>query len=101
MELHQLLRQQEEIARQIAEIRASEKAQAISAVRSIVADHGLTAADCGFGPAAPAHKARKPVAPKYSNGNGKTWSGRGKMPLWMRDMISAGATRESLAISGC
>lgn len=97
MELHQLLRQQEEIARQIAEIRASERAQAIAAVRAIVADHGLTADDCGFVVSAPA-KARKPAAPKYSDGNGKTWSGRGMMPRWMRSMIEAGATRESLAI---
>ncbi|MFG6430309.1 H-NS family nucleoid-associated regulatory protein [Pelomonas parva] len=38
------------------------------------------------------------VVAKYVSPSGLTWSGRGRMPTWMKDAIAAGATREDFLI---
>lgn len=46
---------------------------------------------------------RKPrkVPPKYRNPDNpdETWSGRGKMPVWLRERVEAGAQREDFLIN--
>lgn len=36
--------------------------------------------------------------PKYSDGQGNTWGGRGPRPQWLRDALAAGAELESFLI---
>jgi DNA-binding protein H-NS len=38
------------------------------------------------------------VAPKYRDGSGHTWSGRGKKPGWITQAIAGGATLEQFRI---
>jgi len=38
------------------------------------------------------------VPPKYKGPNGELWAGRGAEPVWMRDAIKKGKTRESFLI---
>jgi DNA-binding protein H-NS len=38
------------------------------------------------------------AAVTYGDGNGATWSGRGRSPQWFRDAISAGKTKEELLV---
>jgi DNA-binding protein H-NS len=81
-----LLRQREQLEQQIQEARQREIAQAISQVRALVAEFGLTSEDvfpAGRSRAPSAAKGRK-VAPKYRNpATGETWTGRGKAPKWI------------------
>jgi len=91
--LSTLLAQKAELERQIAEVRQSETTTAIAQARSIVAEYGLTEADI-FGKSSRAPKAPSTVAAKYRDpATGKTWSGRGKAPLWI-----AGKDRVAFAI---
>ncbi len=45
-------------------------------------------------------KTGRKVAPKYRNpkNRSETWSGRGRMPLWLQGMIKQGHKREEFAI---
>jgi DNA-binding protein H-NS len=40
----------------------------------------------------------KKVAPKYADGNGNLWTGRGHRPKWLTAALEAGATLESFLI---
>lgn len=80
----ELLAQRDALEQQIAAARKAELADAISKVRSIVDEFGLTPDDV-FGKVR-TYSANKgtTVAPKYRNpATGATWTGRGKPPLWI------------------
>ena len=90
----ELLKQREALEQKINEARRNELSEAVSQVRALVTEFGLTAQD-GF----PAGKARSAsagskVAPKYRNpATGQTWTGRGKAPKWIQN-----ENREQFAI---
>lgn len=101
-----LARQQTDIAKAIAEARLSARKEVIQQIKTLMANHGLTVADLSESPRkargslsdaqAPA---RSKVAAKYRDPeSGKTWSGRGLMPTWLRAAVDAGMTRESFAV---
>ena len=101
--LQELLDQQAAVNRQISEIRTAERARAISVVRTLMAQHGLTVADLS-GAHSASHKdavktAGKKVAPKYREpGTGATWTGRGLKSRWMAAAVAAGKTPGDFAI---
>ena len=80
--LQDLIAQKAALEQQIAQVRQTELAAAISQVRALVAEHGLTAADVfPAGKAKPAVNKTSKVAPKFRDPiTGKTWSGRGLAP---------------------
>lgn len=41
---------------------------------------------------------RGKVAPKYIGPNGELWTGRGRPPHWMTDLLAAGHTKEEFLI---
>ena len=84
--LQDLIAQKAALEQQIAQVRKNELAAAISQVRALVAEHGLTAADVfPSGKSKPAVKATGKVAPKYRDPiTGSTWSGRGLAPKWLQ-----------------
>lgn len=83
----ELLKQREVLEQQIKDARQREIAQAVTQVRSLVDEFGLTAQDVF-----PSGKARSnnvhakvKVAAKYRNpSTGDTWTGRGKPPKWIQ-----------------
>lgn len=47
----------------------------------------------------PSKRPVKKVPPKYRDPKtGKTWSGRGMKPVWFREALASGASKESLLI---
>ncbi|MBL8372703.1 MAG: H-NS histone family protein [Burkholderiaceae bacterium] len=82
-----LLKQREALEAQIAQAREREISQAVSQVRALVAEFGLSAQDVF--PTAVRVKSSggakgQKVAPKYRNpATGETWTGRGKPPKWI------------------
>ncbi|MDP9109818.1 MAG: H-NS histone family protein [Pseudomonadota bacterium] len=81
---------QEQIARLQREAEAARKAElkdAIAKIREQMALYGITADDLGgaAGKGSRAKGAKTPVAAKYRDPeSGKTWSGRGRAPLWVK-----------------
>ena len=104
--LQELLDQQAALDRQISAIRTAERSRAISDVRTLMAQHGLTVADVSdvSGVHSASHNsaaktAGKKVAPKYRDpGTGATWTGRGLKPKWMAAAVAAGKTLGDFAI---
>lgn len=89
----ELVAQKAELDAHIEDVRRLEVGDAVSQVKRLVGEYGLTASDCGFGPTKKT-KAKVPV--KYRGPNGEAWTGRGKTPAWVIAQEAAGRTRESL-----
>jgi DNA-binding protein H-NS len=101
--LQDLLAQRAEIEKKIADVQREERADAISKVKVMMAEFGLTAADiagkASTGRAAGVVKPTGKVAPKYRNGaTGETWTGRGLQPKWLKAALAAGAKIEEFTI---
>ena len=93
-----LLQQREALEKAIADARTREVSGAISQVRALAAEYGLTAEDIfssGRASKAAGTKATVKVAPKYRDpATGQTWTGRGKAPKWIE-----GKDRAAFAIA--
>ena len=80
----ELLQQREALENKIAEARQHEISQAVSQVRALVAEYGLTAQDVFPVGKTRAASVGAKVAAKYRDpATGKTWTGRGKAPKWI------------------
>ena len=94
-------------------LRSKEVAEVVARMREAIVHYGLTAADLGLGgtmskatkssaaAAAPKSKVKaagkKPArTAKFSDGQGRTWSGIGKRPNWFKDALAAGKKPEDL-----
>lgn len=115
--LQTLLKQIAQLQKQADALRSREKADVIDRIKEAIAHYGITADEL-FGVAtkpratrkraaasAAGGKARKPAAKrrggtaKYTDGNGRTWTGVGKRPTWFKEALAAGKTAEDLLIS--
>lgn len=95
-----LEKQAAELEKALSDARRSERAGVIAQIKSLMAEHGLTAADLG-GKAgkAPSASAGRKVAPKYRNAaTGETWTGRGLQPKWIQAAVASGKKIEDFAI---
>lgn len=101
-------------------IRKREVGEVVAKIKDAIAHYGLTAADLGLGPSAsktfkasstvkrgrkPGSKAEgatrrvKTARPaKYTDGQGRTWSGIGKRPDWFKVALAAGKAPEELLV---
>ena len=82
----ELLQQREALESAIAQARQNEISSAVSKVRELAAEYGLTVQDIfpGRGGKTGADKSASKVAAKYRDpATGQTWTGRGKAPKWI------------------
>jgi DNA-binding protein H-NS len=98
--LQELLAQKAEIDRQISDARRQERNEAISKVRALMAEHGLTAADLvAKAPSARASTSGRMVAAKYRDPvSGQTWTGRGLKPKWLAAALESGKQLSDFAV---
>ncbi|WP_333907341.1 H-NS histone family protein [Delftia acidovorans] len=76
-----LLERKAELDAQIAEVRAQEKADAITKVRELIHAHGISSEDILSPGKKP--KGSVGVAKFRDPASGATWTGRGKPPNWI------------------
>jgi DNA-binding protein H-NS len=98
----ELIAQKAELEKQIAEAQREQRATALSTIRQLMADHGLTAADLS-GRAVSTSTPRGPraggkVAAKYRDAAGNTWSGRGLQPKWLKAALAGGKQLSDFAV---
>ena len=98
--LQELLAQKAEIDRQISDARRQERSDAVSKVRALMAEHGLTAADLVAKTSSPrASTSGRKVAAKYRDPvTGQTWTGRGLKPKWLSAALEAGKELNDFAV---
>lgn len=93
--LSELLAQKAAIEKQIADTQREERGAAITKVKSLMTEYGLSLADLGTramaAPASGNAGSGKKVAAKYRNSaTGDTWSGRGLKPNWLKAALATG-----------
>jgi len=82
----EMKQQAERLMREAEAVRKEELAEVVSQIKSEIAEYGLTAKDLGF--AMPATIKGRKVPAKYKDPvSGKTWSGRGRTPLWVNGNV--------------
>lgn len=99
--LAELLAQRQAIEKQISAMQGEARAEAIAKVRSLMAEHGLTAADITNRQPTAARatsEVRKTAPVKYRDEKGNTWSGRGLKPKWLAAAIASGKKLEDFVI---
>ena len=100
-----LLRQQQEIAKSIAEFQSAQRASVINEIKTLMAQHGISAADLvvtgrskAINPDKPDREPSK-VAAKYRDpASGSTWTGRGLKPRWLVAALENGHTQDEFLI---
>lgn len=99
--LNELIAQKAALEKEIESRRSQEREEAVSKVRSIMSEYGLTMADLGQrSPRAGSTAAKgSKVAAKYRNtATGETWSGRGLQPKWLKAALASGKTLADFAV---
>jgi DNA-binding protein H-NS len=95
--LQELLDRKAELEREIDQTRRQAKSDAITKVRALMTEYGLSLSDLSS--KAPTKSAGAKVAAKYRNGTtGETWSGRGLQPKWLKAALAAGRSIEEFAV---
>lgn len=98
-------------------VRTAEVQGVVARIKQAIEHYGLTAEDLGLtsrlgaprraaelGAAkTPKTRTKRKTAtaanpPKYSDGTGKTWTGRGKRPAWFVEALAAGKSADDLLI---
>jgi len=79
--------------REIGALIAERRHDALEKLKEQIAVLGFTPNDL-----APARTGRASVRPKYSDGNGNHWSGKGRKPDWLTAALDAGANLEDFRL---
>jgi DNA-binding protein H-NS len=96
---------QQQIARLQSEaesLRAAEAADVVARIKDAIATYGLTPQDLFGGRARAGARSQQRGArtPKYADGKGGVWGGRGPRPQWLRAALAAGKRLEDFAVDG-
>jgi len=80
----------------------AEHLRVVEEIQDKIKQYGLTASDLGF--EVPSvkkvtHTRRKPEAKFKDPVTGAIWTGRGKVPVWMKAGINNGKTKDEFAIA--
>jgi DNA-binding protein H-NS len=107
-EIEQKIKENEDnlakLKKELAELKKGEKINAIAEINKLIKDYQLTALDLNFSdkgsikPATIGDKKNKKPAKYQHPETGKTWSGRGRNPLWVKAHLDAGGILDELRI---
>jgi DNA-binding protein H-NS len=98
--LQDLLAKKAALEQEIETTQKRERNDAISKVKALMSEYGLSVADLSGKPAgkSTASKGGK-VAAKYRNtATGDSWSGRGLQPKWLKAALASGKTLADFSI---
>lgn len=102
-EIQQLQQQIEELQRKMREAQEEKKHAVIKEMRELIRAFDITPRELGFTVfEGGARRARgmSTVKPKYANpmNPSETWSGRGRTPAWVKELLDQGYTMDDLLI---
>lgn len=101
LSIEQLKELQARIPAEIAKRQTEDKQKVLDQLASLASSHGFTLDELVGGKKGAGKKASgKKVAAKYRHPSQPelTWTGRGRKPVWVSELLAAGKTLESLAI---
>lgn len=107
-----IMAQINELTKKAEALRNGELPTVIEDIKAKMNDYGITITDLQFGQDVEAnaptatedgrvvHRRRKPEAKYMDAATGKAWTGRGKLPTWMKEAISQGKTKDDFLVAG-
>ena len=92
----ELKKLQSDVEKALDALADSKRADALKAAEAAASKFGFSLSDVVGKPG----KKKKKVAAKYRNpaDKSKTWSGRGRQPVWYKEALASGKSPEDLAI---
>jgi DNA-binding protein H-NS len=96
--LAELLAQKAALEQQIEQAQREQRADAIAQIKTLMAAHGLTAADLSARAKGPARSGAKVAAKYRDKASGDTWSGRGLQPRWLKAALASGKKLSDFAL---
>lgn len=98
--LQELIAQKEALEVEIERTRHQARSDAVSQVRTLMEQHGLTPADLSTrsAPKQRAGKGKKVAAKYRDKATGDSWSGRGLQPKWLKAAIGSGRKLSEFAV---
>lgn len=98
-------KQIEALQAQAAKIKATEVAGVVSKIKAAIGAYALTREDlfgsstvAPRGLARPKRAGKSATEPKYADGKGGEWVGRGKRPRWLTEALAGGKKLEDFAV---
>jgi DNA-binding protein H-NS len=79
--------------REVGALIAQRRHEALEKLKEQIAVLGFTPADL-----APNRSGRSNGKPKYGDGNGNYWSGKGRKPVWLQEKLEGGASLEDFVL---
>ena len=98
LSLDQLKKLQDDVAIAIFNYEKRKKAEVLAAVEKVAKANGYSLKELFDGESAASKKIK--VAPKYANPNdaSQTWTGRGRKPRWVEELLASGKSLNDAAI---
>jgi DNA-binding protein H-NS len=90
-----------ELEAERAAVRDREVAEVIARMRETIELYGITAAELGFSTSPHnglGNGRQGPRPPKYADGQGRTWSGLGPRPRWLKEALASGRSEHDLRV---
>lgn len=97
LDLNELKQLQKDVAKAIDQFEVQKRKEALAQIQQIASEAGYSLNDLVAGKAAKA----APKAPaKYAHPEDKslTWSGRGRQPVWFKELVEGGTSVDDLLI---
>jgi len=93
--LKELKKLRKDVSKAIDDFENRKKREALAELEKKAAEMGFSLSDL-----ASVGKVKKVSPPKYRNpaDSDQTWTGRGRIPQWMKDLESAGGSRDTALI---
>jgi DNA-binding protein H-NS len=90
-----------ELTKQAEALRANEgeKHMVIEDIKFKMEQFGINVSDLQMNQEKVVHRRRKPEAKYMDKETGAIWTGRGKTPLWMKQALAQGKTKEQFAVA--
>lgn len=98
-DLESIQQQIQNLQNKADELKKSQKAAVVEEIKKQIKLYGINAKDLGLSIKDNSSDGKKvsTVEIKYKHGD-NTWTGRGRMPKWMEEKVSAGAKKEDFLV---
>jgi DNA-binding protein H-NS len=73
-----------ELESKAQEARTNELEKAVQQIKTLMQEYGITVDDLDASTKKKGAKVRKPSNVQFQDADGNTWSGRGRMPVWLK-----------------
>jgi len=96
----ELKAQIEAMQQQLERVRLEELDEQVADIKQKIIAFGITPDMLFAAEAGEPSRSRKDktMPPKFSDGNGNTWAGKGPQPQWVREALASGKTLDDLRI---